>query len=114
VNQRRPEQALQRSVIQHLHWRAPRDVWFAHYPGGGWRSRAEAAILKSMGTKPGTPDLLLVRDGKLFGLELKAPGGRLSPAQVECHEDLHHAGVTVAVAADVDHALALLALWGIL
>jgi hypothetical protein len=47
-------------------------------------------------------------------LELKAPGGRLSPAQVECHEDLHRAGATVAVAADVDHALALLALWGIL
>ena len=33
-----PEAALQRSVIQHLRWCAPPDVWFCHIPNGGARS----------------------------------------------------------------------------
>jgi len=41
-----PEAALQRSVIQHLTWRARPGVFAFHVPNGGWRSRVEAAILK--------------------------------------------------------------------
>jgi hypothetical protein len=40
--------------------------------------------------------------------------GRLSAAQVECHEELREAGATVAVAADIDAALAVLGEWGII
>jgi hypothetical protein len=108
------EQSLQRSVIQHLRWRAPRDVWFAHYPGGGWRSRTEAAIFKGLGVKAGTPDLIVIRGGRTFALELKAPGGRLSPTQIACHGDMRRAGATVAVATGIDQALALLSEWNIL
>jgi hypothetical protein len=44
-------------------------------PNGGWRSPIEAAILKGLGVQPGVPDLILVRDGRPFALEL-GPGGK--------------------------------------
>jgi hypothetical protein len=109
-----PEQALQRALVEHLSWRAAPGVFFFHVPNGGWRSRTEAAILKSMGTRAGTPDLLLCRAGQLYCVELKSDRGRLSPAQVTCHEELRRAGATVAVATSIDQALAVLTEWKII
>jgi hypothetical protein len=110
----RPEQQVQIAVVQHLGWRAPRDTWRCHYPAGGARTAAEGAIFKSLGVKAGTPDLLLVREGRLYCLELKSDRGRLSPAQVACHRDLREAGATIAVATGIDQALTILGAWGIL
>jgi hypothetical protein len=112
--QQRPEQSLQKALVEHLHGRAPRDVWFAHYPGGGWRSRTEAAIFKSLGVKAGTPDLLLVKGGQLFGIELKSDRGRLSAAQKATHEDLRRSGAIVETVSNIDDALKILCAWGIL
>jgi hypothetical protein len=74
----------------------------------------DGAILKRMGTKPGTPDLLIVARGKLFGLELKAGRGKLSPAQIAAHAEMRRAGAVCGVAGDVDQALSLLTEWGII
>lgn len=121
--QRRSEQQLHRAVIEHLRWRAAPDVWFAHYPGGGYRRPIEAAILKSLGTREGVPDLLIVapevesgkRAGcKLYCIELKSSTGKLSPSQRACHAELRRAGATVETVSDIDHALELLTAWGIL
>jgi hypothetical protein len=87
-------------------------VFAFHVPNGGWRSRVEATILKSMGVVAGIPDVMLIRDAEMFGLELKAPGGRLTPAQIECHARLRAAGVKVATAVGIDQALAQLEAWG--
>jgi hypothetical protein len=111
---KRPEQALQRSVIQHLRWRASAGTWWAHCPNGGVRSAIEGAIFKSLGVKPGTPDLLLCKDGKLYCIELKSDRGRLSRAQVECHEELRRAGAVVETASNIDAALELLGEWKII
>lgn len=57
-----------------------------HIPNGGKRGRVEAAIFKGMGTRAGTPDLLLIapRGGYAgMALELKAPSGRLSVDQAQ-------------------------------
>jgi hypothetical protein len=64
--------------------------------------------------RAGTPDILLAAGGRLFGLELKRSGGRLSDAQKLCHEEMRSAGAVVGVAAGVDEALSLLAEWGLL
>ena len=77
-----PEAQLQRALVEHLAWRARPGVFAFHCPNGGWRSRVEAAILKAMGTVPGVPDIIIIYDGHCFGLELKAEGGRLTPAQI--------------------------------
>jgi hypothetical protein len=110
----RPEQQLQRALVEHLRWRAAPDVFFFHVPNGGWRSRVEAAIFKVTGTRAGVPDLLIVRGGRLFGLELKSDRGRLSAAQKATHEELRGAGAVVETVSNIDAALALLGEWKII
>jgi hypothetical protein len=86
MKRRRHEQAIQRAVFGHLAVHAA-TATFAFHPGnGGARSPIEAKILKGQGVTPGVPDVIAIKGGQIFGLELKAPGGRLSPAQIECHE----------------------------
>jgi hypothetical protein len=109
-----PERAIQVALIEHLSWRAPPDLWWCHYPSGGRRSRLTGAVLKGMGTKAGVPDLLIVKNGRLFGLELKADRGRLSAAQVATHAEMRKAGAVIGVAGSMDDALSLLGEWGLL
>jgi hypothetical protein len=85
-----------------------------HTPNGGFRNRIEAARFKAMGVVPGVPDVLLLHEGRLRGLELKRKGGRLTPTQVACHAAMRRAGAEIAVAYDVDEALAQLQQWGVL
>jgi hypothetical protein len=82
ARRRQPEAALQRAVVAHLEARAWPDVVWWHHPAGGVRSKIEA-IMKGLGVKPGIPDLLAVRHGRFYAVELKAPSGRLSGAQSE-------------------------------
>lgn len=60
------------------------------------------------------PDVILVCDGRVYALELKAAGGRLSGAQSQVHDALRDAGAEVAMAAGLDEALARLGDWGLL
>jgi len=109
-----PEAQLQRALIDHLRWRAPLDCWWTHIPNGGARTAIEGAILKGLGTRPGAPDLLIVRAGQALFIECKAPGRKLSPAQLACHEALRRAGAPVATADDIDEALGFLRRHGVL
>ena len=110
----RPEQDIQRAVVEHLAWRGRPGVWWTHIPLGGLRSKIEASILRGLGTTRGTPDLLIVADGKAHFLELKAPHGRISAEQHACHEALCVAGACVAVAYDIDDAIERLDQWRLL
>jgi hypothetical protein len=114
IRRARPEQELQRTVVEHLAWRARPGTWWTHVPMGGWRTRVEAGIFKAMGARRGTPDLLLAYRGRTFALELKSDRGRLTAEQRACHEDLELAGVRVATARGLDEALTQLAEWGLL
>jgi hypothetical protein len=107
VPRNQPEQQIQRAVFQHLAIRGAHDCFAFHVPNGGWRTPIEAAILKGIGVKAAIPDIVAVRGGRFFGLELKAPGGRLTGAQ-------GNAGAAVAVAYSLDDALARLELWKLL
>jgi hypothetical protein len=109
-----PERTIQIALIEHLAWRAPPDLWFCHYPSGGRRSRITGAVLKGMGAKAGVPDLLIVKCGRLFALELKADRGRLSAIQVATHAEMRKAGAVVGVAGSINDALAILGEWGVL
>jgi VRR-NUC domain len=95
-----PESAIQKAVSQHLAARAA--------------PSSEAAILKGMGVRPGVPDLIVIKDGLPFALELKAEGGRLSAAQSEALEAMKAAGADVGVAHGLDAALRWLTERGIL
>jgi len=114
MTRRRPEQQLQRAVIEHLRWRGVPGLWWCHYPAGGFRSAIEAAIFKSLGTTAGVPDLLLVYRGQLYGLEIKNDNGRLSDTQAATHDAMKRAGAAVETAYGLDQALAHLITWGLL
>jgi hypothetical protein len=108
----RPEQQIQRAVFQHLGVRAASTVFAFHPANCGWRSRVEAAILKGMGVRAGVPDIIAIKGGRCYALELKAPGGRLTPVQRDAHAALAAAGAAVA-AYGLDDALVQLEAWGL-
>jgi hypothetical protein len=114
AHRKHPEQELQRAIVQHLLWRGVPGMVFFHPANGGWRSPAEAAILIGLGVRPGIPDLILIHESRVYGLELKSERGRLTPAQTEIHEQLIEAGATVATAWNVDQAVAQLERWRLL
>ncbi len=111
---RHSEDAIQRAVVAHLRTRRLPGVAYFHVPNGGRRSPAEASVFAGLGVRAGVPDLVLIRDGHAFALELKAPGGRVSPAQTEMQQELERAGATVATAFGLDAALEQLESWGLL
>ena len=70
--------------------------------------------MKSLGTRAGVADLLLFHKGKLFGLEIKAPGGRASEAQLKFLSDIDAAGAYTAMPEGLDAALQTLEAWGLI
>jgi hypothetical protein len=114
MSRRHLEQDLQKLVLEHLQWRRPKGAFVFHYPAGGWRSPVEAAILKSIGTVPGIPDLLIIYEGRIYGLELKTAGGHLTGIQIETQTHMRAAGAIIATAVELDAALEQLEQWGLL
>jgi hypothetical protein len=68
---KRAEQSLQMTLADHLRARAAASTYWFHPANGGARTAIEGAILKACGVRAGTPDLILIKDGKTFGLELQ-------------------------------------------
>ena len=89
-------------------------MWWTHIPLGGLRSKVEATILRGLGIARGTPDVLIVADGKAHFLELKSTRSHVTFEQRGCNGALRAAGATVAVATGVDAAIAQLKDWGLL
>ena len=67
-----------------------------------------------MGVRPGVADIVVIKDGRCYGLELKTENGRVSPAQREALDAMKAAGADVGVAHGLDEALAWLTERGIL
>ena len=96
-------------------------VWW-HTPSGmmagGKRTKSGVPLqilhFKRMGWRPGVADLILVHKGRIHALELKAPGGRASVAQMEFLSEIDAAGAYTAMPEGVDAALATLGAWGLI
>lgn len=122
---KRPEEALQRSLVAQLRLRLPKPwlVWAT--PNGGGRSKAEAGALKAAGVLAGVPDLFVLGPSLLIAIELKAPpkrlkSGALSKAKLRTSDDqddviaaLAVCGVPTLVVNDLDEALTVLARLGV-
>ena len=102
------------AVVEHLKLRARRGVFWFHPANGNKREKSEAAKLKAMGVIPGVPDLIIIKDGKTFGLELKTMDGRPSIEQRDALRAMEFAGAYTAVTYGLDAALSVLTTWGIL
>jgi hypothetical protein len=103
-----PEQTLHRSVAVLLNAALPPEVFFTSVPAGGG-GKVRGAILKGLGYRSGTPDILLISNGLAYFIELKVPRtGILSAAQRETIPALQNAGARVRVCRsieDVENAL---------
>lgn len=110
----RPEDQIQRAIFQHFKARKAPGTFAFHVPNGGKRKPIEAAIMKGLGVTAGVPDVIAIRGGHAFGLELKADGGKPTEKQVAVMAEMQAAGATVALAAGLDAALGQLEAWGLL
>jgi hypothetical protein len=110
----RPEQQIHKAVVAHLRARSEPRVFFWHTPNGGKRGIVEAKIFKALGVIAGVPDLVILKAGEMYALELKASTGHLTPSQKLVHERLTECGAHVAVARSLDEALVTLECWGVL
>jgi hypothetical protein len=108
------EQKIQRAVIAHLTARPSPNLWWCAVPNGGFRRPTEAAILSGLGLRKGAPDLIFIRKGRVYGLELKRVGGRPSEAQLECLAAMDRAGAFTCIAEGLDAAIRVLEEWNIL
>jgi len=82
--------------------------WFFHVPNGGNRNLREAVKFKSMGVKPGVPDLILPvarRGYHGLALELKAGKNKATELQLEWHEFMRSEGWYVAICYSWEEAL---------
>lgn len=84
----------------------PPAFWTTFPAGGGGRTRG--ARLKACGMIAGVPDILVVHNGQILGVELKTAKGRVSYVQQLAHARLRAAGayvVTCRSLAEVEGAL---------
>lgn len=110
----RPEDQIQKAVFQHIRLRGVPGLVAWHTPNGGKRKPIEASIFMSLGVRAGVSDIIAVHQGKVFALELKAPGGRATEKQLEFLADIERAGAFTCLAVGIDQAIAALEAWGLL
>lgn len=108
------ETELHKRVAHHLrtHGYAGR---FFHCPNEGLRSKAYAATLSLMGLTPGVLDIVMValnRWGRPSALEIKIPGGRLTPAEETWMAQAVADGWICGVAWSFEDAIETLRTWG--
>lgn len=114
MKRRRPEDVLQRQIVQYLDRALGGSAWFCHVPNGGQRSETEAAIMKGLGVKAGVPDLLILDAGRALWLELKSPHGKgPSDAQMDCHHRLRLARSSVAIVRSLEDVEIALTRWAV-
>jgi hypothetical protein len=108
-----PEADLQRAVVQALRIALPRSA-IIHYcanevtearPRGAKRQ----AILVGMGVHAGFAELMVLCDGRVLFLELKAPKGRLRPDQEAFRDAVEAQGFGWARVRSLEDALGALA-----
>jgi hypothetical protein len=93
------EAPIMRAVIGLLRFRG---CWVARIEGGGKLLHRKGQLAIGASEMQGMPDVLAVLNGQTFGLEVKAPGGRLSQSQLSQLQAMQRAGARVAVVVGTD------------
>jgi hypothetical protein len=89
-------------------------VYLLHVPNGGKRDRVTAAILQSMGVRPGVADLgFMLPRARMAWLELKVGDGKPSQVQKDFAARCKRLAHPYAVARTFDEVVAALASFGV-
>ena len=113
---RSPERSIHLAVLGYL--RAVLPGALVHHAAQGLDIPGPAAAravakAKHMGMLPGWPDLEVLHRGRFLAFEVKAEGGRLSPAQSDVRAAMEAQGVPYAVVRSIDDVREALVDWGI-
>jgi hypothetical protein len=108
------ENAIQRTIFSHLRARGAPGVFAFHPRNGSRDQRALAGINSGLGVVSGVADVVIIKAGRVFALELKTATGRLSADQVRVADEMRSAGADVGCAYGLDAAIAWLEARGIL
>jgi VRR-NUC domain len=110
---RNAEAQIQAAIVSWIRLVAPELICF-HVPNGGLRSKADAARMKWVGVLAGVPDVVVLGlDGRAWLIEVKAPGGTLSPEQIVIRDKCTALRVPFAVAKSIDDVRVAFRLWKI-
>jgi hypothetical protein len=108
-----PEGDMQRAVVTALRFALSRTAIIHHCANevteAGPCGAKRQAILVGMGVHAGFADLMVLCDGRVLFLELKAPKGRLSPTQEAFRDAVLVQGFGWALVRSLDDALGALA-----
>jgi hypothetical protein len=109
----RPEQDLQRQVVQWLRLVKPNCLGF-HPPMGGWRSKKEAAIMAGLGARAGIGDLVFLWGDGSGMIELKRPDGkgRQTEKQAEVEDECKQRDIPYVIATRLEEVEDSLVSWG--
>ena len=111
-----PESELQQAIVKHLGSRGYHVVHVPNgskLPGSGEQRMRTGARLKREGLKAGFPDLIVYgHSGRVGHIEVKAPKGRVSPAQEAVAAWLTAWGHNYALCRSIDDVTAALEQWG--
>lgn len=99
------ENEIQRAVFMHLRTRGAPDVFAFHPANGGFRKPIEAAILKGLGVKSGVPDIIIIKAGKTYAIELKTAKGVVSDNQKKAIAAMRQAGAETHIAYGLEPAI---------
>ena len=106
------EDDMHMTVAQFLDVALPPDAAWTTVEHGGKRTKTEAGKLKAKGVRPGWPDIEIIWLARAHFIELKAPSGRLSVSQKDCHAALYKAGALVAMCQSIEEVEGTLRGWG--
>jgi hypothetical protein len=99
------EEELQRSVFAHLRARGAPGAFAFHPRNGSRDQRSLAGINAGLGVVSGVPDVIIIKGGAVYGLELKTERGKLSGDQTRVLHQLRAAGCDTGCAYGLDEAL---------
>jgi hypothetical protein len=113
------ESQIHVAIVDYLNAVLPaKDGWFVQHTPNKPRSAIQGAKEKRMGAQKGWPDLMIVgprKDPEPQGwfMEVKKPGGRLSPEQKAMHARLIKVGFGVGTVKSVEEARRLAIAFGL-
>lgn len=109
------ENAIQRSVFDHIRTRGVAGLVAFHPKNGGIHQRGRrAGINTGLGVLAGVSDVILLHTSRFYALELKVDGKEPTDNQSEFLRAVEAAGGVGAWAAGLDSALRQLETWGLL
>jgi hypothetical protein len=108
-----PEHKIQVALFDYLAAAAKPDVYYFAIPNQSNRHINNAVKMKAEGVRSGIADVcVMLPGGRACWLEMKAPGGSLSPDQKVFRLRCERLGHGWAVARSVDEAIPHLKAWG--